>query len=233
MLAAAAPAGRPERSGLSEDRLADCQLAVRARQALHQDELLASFNLGVSVRDHVATLWGALPSQDLLRRAEERVRQVQGVAEIRNQLRVEPQAGATESARPLPRQEPLAPAAPPTGGTLTALPVEDRPVPARSVPPPVVVTLRPPTASIALVPPPVAPTPPAVLISTIDRLRLADPRFRQVRADVQDGVVHLGGTVARWEDLLELAQAVARLPGVERVILGEVRTARPAPLAVP
>ena len=43
-------------------------------------------------------------------------------------------------------------------------------------------------------------------------------------ADVQNGVVRLGGTVTRWEDIFALARSISLLPGVERVILHDVRT---------
>jgi hypothetical protein len=64
----------------------------------------------------------------------------------------------------------------------------------------------------------------AGLIHAIERLRQSDARFRAVQTEAQGGVVRLRGVVQRWDDLFELAQAIARLPGVERVVLLDVRT---------
>jgi hypothetical protein len=44
-------------------------------------------------------------------------------------------------------------------------------------------------------------------------------RFRLIRIDVQDGMVRLRGTGARAEDMMLLAGAVSRLPGVKRVLV--------------
>ena len=63
------------------------------------------------------------------------------------------------------------------------------------------------------------------LIAAVSRLQQADVRYQQVQIDVQGGIVRLGGVVNRWEDMFELAQSIARLPGVERVILQDVKTA--------
>src|SRR5437868_1164670 len=73
----------------SDAVLADCRLTVRAREAMRKDELLRDLNLGVTVRNHVATLWGPVPSKLLSRRSAECVRRVPGIADVVNRLVVE------------------------------------------------------------------------------------------------------------------------------------------------
>jgi osmotically-inducible protein OsmY len=68
--------------------------------------------------------------------------------------------------------------------------------------------------------------PPALesLAVRVRRVQQADERFRRLRVQVDSGTVTLRGVVARWQDLHELSRAVARVPGVERVILRDIRT---------
>ncbi len=83
---------------------------------------------------------------------------------------------------------------------------------------------------------PIAPIVPVTnndLIAAAQKLRDADVRFRELRVDVDGNVVHLRGSVRRWEDAFDLAGAVSRLPGVERVVMGEVVTNRRQSLQVP
>jgi osmotically-inducible protein OsmY len=217
--------GNASPSSSEADRSRDARLTLRARQALQQDPGLAALPLvGVSVRANAATLWGSVPAAELARRAETIVRQVPGIFEVRNDLRVEaandPLVEFLKTTPPRPRTtipEVAWLANRPTA-ILTGRPDEPTPTPAPSA------------NGVALLPPitldsprPAATTVPE-LIGAIDRLQKADVRFQQVQIDVQGGLVRLGGTVNRWEEMFELAQAIARLPGVERVILQDVRT---------
>jgi hypothetical protein len=65
------------------------------------------------------------------------------------------------------------------------------------------------------------------LVQAIEKLRQEDDRFRRITPEVHHGIVRLRGSPspAGWRDLFELARAVARLPGVKRVILEDERTA--------
>jgi osmotically-inducible protein OsmY len=251
-VAAEAPAVSP--SAPQSGSLQDVQLTLQARKALQQDEKLANLNLGVTVRDRVATLWGAARSADLARRAVERLRQVPGLTEVRSEMKAEAAEDAllesfAQLARPRPAAEPPAPPASPGPAALTSQASDpswkprvspdgevEAPPPEGGAPglilPPVALP-RPPLGGASE--PPAVLLPPAPratsenLTRAIDALRRGDERFRRVRSEVRDGVVHLGGTVYRWEDLFEMARAVARLPGVQRVILEDVRT-EPSPL---
>ncbi|MBL8798126.1 MAG: BON domain-containing protein [Planctomycetia bacterium] len=225
-----------------KDPLHDTRLTIRARQAIQQDPALAELKtINVSVRANVATLWGSVPSRDLSRRAETKVRQVQGVFEVKNELHVQgPDDSMARFMQTPPRQ--------PSGSSERLWFMANRP--------PALLTGRPedldtklgsPPSSdsngVALLPPirlgapeqPPAPTvvapqaapaPAPDLGLALERLRQAEPRFWNLRAEVEGRAVRIVGRAARTEDAFDFAHAVSRVPDVERVILGEVKIAR-------
>ena len=262
-------------TALSEPTERDCRLMLDALQALQKDQTLASLNLGVTVQNHVVTLWGPVPSAAMAQRARQQLLQVPGVAEVVNDLEIErPPDPLTENitlpflrpensladlwnqARPpsspvrgdgqgqrgmvpasgspwgakeyglarittTPERRPDNPAglvirgfSPPDPPEVQGSP-DTVPGPSREV------TLKTPVP--VLMPVAVSP-PPADLPRMVEQLQQSNPRLRWVHPEVAGGVVRLRGTVFRWEDLLELAQAIAKIPGVERVILEDVKT---------
>ena len=62
------------------------------------------------------------------------------------------------------------------------------------------------------------------LFDTATALRDKDARFIQVKVEVDNGVITLSGQVSREEHIFELAQSVASLQGVSRVVIGQIRT---------
>jgi hypothetical protein len=89
-------AGDVCRAGSDTER--DVRQTVRARQVLLQDPALAPHNVGVVVRDRIATLWGPIPSAPLRQRAEQALRGLFELAEVRNHLEVsgaEPELAST------------------------------------------------------------------------------------------------------------------------------------------
>src|SRR5262249_12440644 len=87
----------------------DLVLTLRALRALLADDALAPYPLGVSVRDRIASLWGSVPSPQLARRAEQRVRSVVGITAIRSRLQVgEASDGLPPLLPPLPQRAPFA-----------------------------------------------------------------------------------------------------------------------------
>jgi hypothetical protein len=107
-LAGPKPALGASPAPLGDDR--DWQIAFQARTLLLEEPVLASLNLGVSVRDRVATLWGAVPSVADARRAQTIVRGIPGVASIRNEMNIdaackEDLPSAVPSAKPAARGE--------------------------------------------------------------------------------------------------------------------------------
>jgi hypothetical protein len=119
----------------------DLELTLQARAALLKEGAFSALNVGVSVRQRVATLFGTLPSLELARRAEELIQQIPGLIEVRNDLQVDrsdqprtrsfalpslDRAGSTESsALSGPFQAPAA---------LVRRPTEHGPAPAQELP---------------------------------------------------------------------------------------------------
>src|SRR5260370_33808403 len=67
----------------------DLELSLRARKALLQDEVLAGQLLGINVRNRIATLWGTASAPSMARRAEECLRNLPGLAAVRNDLYID------------------------------------------------------------------------------------------------------------------------------------------------
>src|SRR5947209_10088994 len=68
------------------DPLRDVRQTIQARKLLADDPELAAWNIGVTIQDRVATLWGPVPSAEIAFRAELCLRTVIELAEVRNQL---------------------------------------------------------------------------------------------------------------------------------------------------
>ncbi len=240
-----AAAGTPP-ANAERDAYRDLQLTVHARKALQQDPALAPLNLGLRVRGGEARVWGPVPSEELIARALERVRAVQGILKVRNELHVAP-----AEKEPEPLLVPQTPAEPqrtasaspdPVSGSLGAL--TGRTIKASEVYPDAV--LAPPAGGVALGPPvpldapavpgiqaerpepakteepsvaaPRAAPPTEPLSVAIDRVRRSDPRFRGLRLDVRGTAVTVSGSPERGDDVMALAGVLSRLPGVGRVV---------------
>lgn len=212
----------PQLALAKPDPACDCRLTLRARQAIQNDPALSGItHLGVSVRAGVASLFGSVASPEAARRAEMLIRQVPGIVEVRNEIQVQsaddPLVLFLQSNRagkvargPTPQ---WVSANRPTGLLLSRS--EEPTPPSSNIGKNV--TLMPP---ITLVVPAADPD----LRGRITAIQQSDLKFMGTVADVQNGVVRLGGTVTRWEDIFALARAISHLPGVERVILQDVRT---------
>jgi BON domain len=179
----------------------DTVLAIQIRKALQEDRTLSSLNIGVRVRQGVVTLWGTVPSTEVAREVEKRARGVRGLRELRSEL------------------------------TIVA-PPEDEPPPLPGFSPTIVVpAIRSteehdsPHASVSLFAPTVAEAPPPrdELPARVEQLRYTDVRYRHVQAEVQGHVVVVRALPTYTDDLMRFAQAVAKVPGVERVVVEPVR----------
>jgi hypothetical protein len=71
--------------------LEDFLQTVQACRRLQQDELLAPLNVGVKVRRRVAILWGPIPNAELALRAEQQLRTMIELIDVRNDLIVLPE----------------------------------------------------------------------------------------------------------------------------------------------
>ncbi|MCI0461978.1 MAG: BON domain-containing protein [Gemmataceae bacterium] len=235
----------PPRTARADDSAwLDLKYELLARRLLLADNALADLDLGVRVRNRVATLWGTVPSAELARHAVTRVKSMPELISVRSELFVD---GSAPS-RPKP-----APAAPPHPGWQFRLPGRPQAVltkgPATPVPksPPVkwepsptggegsasqasTPSAVPVGSSPAAVAPPAVPQVPVAAEPTsagieraVRQLVQGRERYRRLRVEVVGERVFLSGSVRRWEDVHELSRAIARLPGVSGVTLRSIR----------
>ncbi len=227
----------------------DCQLALFARDRLLGDEVLAPLNLGVTVRAGVATLWGTIPSPALAHRAQERIRTVPGLAQVKNDLRISnldedtaeflkgPASGKDE-VRKMNEKKPIGffDSSTSQHASSSARRREVTPLVSRGeefkrstakVSPPLVMPSIPVPAGLTVTVSSFEPAsyraPRSPLENSIERLRRNNERFQGIRYRVEDGVVHLWGSPATEGDVFTFAQMAARLPGVQRVIVEQNR----------
>jgi osmotically-inducible protein OsmY len=243
-IAVATVAGRAEAQDASAR---DLSRELQVLHALHNDPKLAPLNLGVKVRDRVAILWGPVPTRELAERAIFVVKKLPEIGEVQNQMMVQyrdetvyppmrlvpgpaPRGGPPKSdAKPQLQPEQLRP--PMVDLVWQPVNPEAAPKPSPPSPPPSVAFLPSGTSQPGLTGTVSRPrdsmlteAPDAAAISSaVQSLIQTEERFRRVRYEVKQGQVFLGGVVNRWADLRELAVAVTHIPGVEGVVLREVR----------
>jgi osmotically-inducible protein OsmY len=208
---------------------------MQVLHALQNDARLRPLNLGFKVRDRVVILWGPVPTRELAERAVVVVKKLPEIGEVQNQLMVQyPEATVYP-------QLPLVP-----GPAPRKTDVPTPPGPERLTPPAVDLVWQPvnPPApalpSVAFLPSltsqpgltgtvsrprdKLTESPDAAAISgAVQSLIQGEERYRRVRYEVKQGQVFLGGVVNRWSDLRELSVAVTHIPGVDGVVLREVR----------
>jgi BON domain len=212
----------------------DWVLANQARRALLKDEQIASFNVGVSVKDKVATIWGTLPSAEVGKRIEEMLKKINGIASVVNECKIVPPAS------PVPQQvadavkrlqdgeevasRPVAPPAATTGRQVVA-----KPAPEMLAPRPVndphearLTPLQPPPAAV-LLPPVLSSDAPTMGNDSVETVRNSEPRFKEVALDVKGGVVKINGRVGKMKDAWDLAEKLNNVNGIRQVILGNVQ----------
>lgn len=217
----------------------DARLTLESRQSLNADEKLAALNLGVTVKAGVATLFGPVPSDELARRAEARVRVVTGLRNVRNDLHVVPPtepdmrklAAALEKAGPSrsPVPDPIL-TLDPAGASPLPPKTQRGPTPvsslfslAKSDPAPATIAPAQPIGHGPIPPAFPGEQPPANDPSAeIDKLRRSDNRYQGLQAKWSQGVVSINGSLKKWRDLWDFADAVAKLPGVDRVRIEKV-----------
>ncbi len=214
----------------------DTLLTISARRTLAEDAELAPLNIGVSVHWGVATLWGSVPTPALAGRAADVLRRLPQFREVRNTLLVVPRILPPGDDSTLDTPATTAGGSAP-GGELAAMPGAHGPTPAQPAAAPADeaprIMLGQPTVGGAAPPPaspgaaaslgkPVAiphPAPGPDLTAEVEQLWRGDDRFRLVRAEVRGRLVLLRGGGPDRLDVMAFAQAVSRLPGVERVVV--------------
>lgn len=231
----------PARAGNDPER--DVWLTLRARKALTEDAELAPLNLGVVVRNRVATLWGPVPSAELGFKAEVILRTLDELGAVRNDLDVSddplPRVGlftapATPSLLPaqlppaLPRRPLREPTPPPGFHTGSEPPLVRPSQPAPSRPAPNLVLERPSLAPPSVESPharmPRAPEQPdsqQQLERAVRGVIDGNPAYRNVRFGLRGQRVYLRGAGQDADVLHDLARALSRLPGLEGVVVVE------------
>jgi osmotically-inducible protein OsmY len=220
----------------------DVQQTMQARVLLAQEPGLAHWNIGVIVRDRVATLWGQIPSAEMGFRAEVCLRSMSDLVEVRNELFVreplmpgrEPPKMDTKpllSPEQLPPKLPRIPPQPPDPRLLIGAPgiLMRHDITQRIQAPEKAIKVLSPPPFIGLpvedktVPETAKPSPMTEaeqkLAAVVRALLHSEPTYRDVQFAVQQGRVYLRTANADAESLHEAARAISQLPNVEGVIL--------------
>ncbi len=197
----------------TERTFRDLELTTLIRQKLHEDADLAKLRVNVTVRQNIATLWGDVPSKEHRDLVIERVKEVRGVAEVRDDLRLIPK---TEEASPffggprprftpeeLHRQEKKEPLPIQGSNNSVTLGPPEPTTPSEKAPPGATVQRQTPKGPVA----------------DIEALRQKDARYQGLRVEVRQGLVYVRGSVARQEDAEEFAKSLRQIPGVAAVII--------------
>lgn len=213
----------------------DLYQTYQARQALFNESILETLNLGVRVHDGRAVLWGPVPTSLQSSRAEHLLRDLPFINEVINELEIE----QTESGKQwvpaaeipfLPISEPqfedTPPVRPPgvvkkpdtnaivpTTGWVPAVgdtrePKEVEPRPALTLHTPI------PAATVSTAKPA-----PLNLKKSLNALLAQHTQFRGLTVQESDGVVYIRGPHSTAPAMYELARRVARLPEVARVVV--------------
>lgn len=214
----------------------DLAATIRVRKALESDTELRplKINLHVKMTKGIAQLSGAVPSAAARKRVVRVVEQVPGVLRVEGGglYLAQPRTSAPSLTQPIAPDPPtrtlsasphsssaargrLTGREPPGMGTQSRSPVHGEITQSRS-PRSQRVTLLAPEG---IAPRANAPAPAESITAAIDRLRREDARFRQVRTELHGSSVHILSGKASGEQVMAFAQVIARLPGVERVII--------------
>jgi hypothetical protein len=243
-----------EPSSPPSPRFSDVVLARSALAALDQVPELRGINLVVSVVDGIAVIGGPVPSQAHAQRAEQAIRAVPGIRDVRNTCFVsqgpdpllravtdkswtEQQPRSWEVPGVWERQPPVSPfplhsvaRGPDTNKTVIARrPAEVLPGGREVLGAPV-----PPQSPSTLPARDVPPVAPGTLTATgrDDPLTIArqfqrsDPRFAQLHLEFQEHTLWISGIVRQAEDAWELATRLRQIPGVQRVVVGKLQLTR-------
>jgi osmotically-inducible protein OsmY len=212
VLAATVEAG-PSRIVGDADR--DLRQTMQARQLLADEPELAGFNIGVSVHNRVATLWGPVPSAEVAFRAELVVKTMYELTAVHNDLFV--------SELVEPKRMPLKMNIPPK--LLPESVPPKLPEPRSMFGAPGMLTggdsKRPADKLILGLPQPEAPsvTGDEQLATAVRNLLESKAAYRDVQFIVKDGRVYLRTLSADDTALQSAARAVSRLPNVAGVVL--------------
>lgn len=248
-VAALAGAAEPRQpaAATTPAKASDVVLARSALVALDADAELRGVNFVVSVVDRVALVGGPVANLRQAKRAEEVVRALPGVADVRNTCFVAPgpdpllRALADRLGSPLPPRPVMLDLPGVLTGTMPsspfAPPVPDTAFAQNPTKPGTVVALRPAgepgllgaPVGAAVAPPFAPPATPGVLtanrgdlLTAADAVRGSEPRFAKLTVELRDGVLVVGGSAPLASDAWDFAQKLKSVPGANRVAVGAV-----------
>lgn len=192
----------------------DHDLLLKVKTAIAAEPVLRSINVTVSVADGVAVLGGQVPSSSATELLVKAVKAVPGVSTVRADCWVPPTEDPLQAAmraKLQPVSTPVkSPAVPFMGSSAAYSPVPPPAPPAPSGPP-----------EYPTIPSPRVPVTPGQDVATAaEAIRKSDYRFDGLLLSVTAGTVTISGNVRDGAEAWDLAAAVRRVPGVERVIVG-------------
>lgn len=213
----------------------DFKLEIQALAALNQDAAIGPLNLSVQVRNRIAHLSGTVPTAEVRRQAITIVESVPGILEANTKKLTLTRAPRSEQRLTLPLEDEkpaetrsASPGALAARDAASLLPDRPKTTPPTADSTPRTVALLSPEAVASSPRGPQAgrltanprPRPNAVSLDTsIDRLRQSDRHYRAIHTEIQGATVHVLSGDTPGEHVMAFARAVARLPGVERVVL--------------
>ncbi len=196
----------------------DVEHTMQARKLLHNEPDLATLNIGVSVQNRVATLFGPVPSVDAIFRAELCLRSMIGLVEIRNEMFVSDQVEPirppvklhSPSINPPDVTPPLLPHKAPMNFKKPEEPTRQAPKANKQ---PVAQKTSQPKASLG------HPEAESDLASVLRALLGSKSIYEKVQFTIDKGCVYLSAPEENADALHEASRAIARLPGVASVVL--------------
>jgi hypothetical protein len=259
LLAALAIVSGAEPPQSSTSRIQDVVLARAALAALDQTEELRGIHLVVSVVDGLAVIGGPVPSLQHAQRAEQVVRAVAGIRDVRNTCFVsegpDPLLRAVtdknwQEQRPSKADIPGVwdhappPVSPfPLHGlartdsqraktVIARRPAEALPSGTEVLGAPVSPAGQPnyPTRDVpATAPGTLTAHTPDTVVMMVRRMQQSESRFAQLRVDWQEQTLWISGSAQRPEDAWDLAARLRQIPGVQRVVVGTITYSAPRP----
>ena len=208
------------------DQIRDLGISVRARRVLKSDPALAALNLGISIEDGIASVWGPIPSDAVGRRAVVLLESVRGIRAVRSNFYAQTpreQNLLGDLARRLEMPERFEASKPDVDSeTLRKIP---------RVMPPAIVTRGSPASGLAptapqvfaprpVTAPPKEPDPPVIpLRDRIASMRRDDPRFARIPILIYGTRIQVQQNAAADDVIRDLVNRLRRLPGVTEVEL--------------
>jgi hyperosmotically inducible periplasmic protein len=178
--------------------LSDAWLTAKTKLALLGDDRVSGTAINVDTKDGVVTLKGQVADQAEKQHAVELARKVEGVKDVRDQLTLKSQSGATASSSP---------AAPGTSGAAAPAKPNDDQL-ARQV-----------RAQITQA------WPQGQFKAEGDTIK--GPRDQKIEVETDDGIVTLKGKVNDVQDIVRAAEAARKVPGV-RAVKTKIESGQPS-----